>query len=112
MPVVLVPKALRERLGDDATEGLVALLEKLHDETAQDALVLAEERFARRLAESQAQLQTHMAELERKLDKRITEEVAKLRTELASSRSEMIKWMFLFWVGQLAAIAALLNWLR
>ncbi|MBI5286953.1 MAG: DUF1640 domain-containing protein [Deltaproteobacteria bacterium] len=54
-----------------------------------------------------------------KLDKRITEEMAKirvemgaLRTDIASSKAEIIKWMFLFWIGQLVVIAGLLKFIR
>lgn len=32
---------------------------------------------------------------------------AELRAELAGLRSEMIKWMFLFWVGQTVALGGL-----
>jgi hypothetical protein len=41
--------------------------------------------------------------------------IADLRTELstkiADSKVEMIKWMFLFWIGQLAAIFAIIKFL-
>jgi hypothetical protein len=35
-----------------------------------------------------------------------------LRTEIAHSKAEIIKWMFLFWIGQMATTAALLKLLQ
>ena len=37
---------------------------------------------------------------------------AELKAELAGLRAEMIKWMFVFWVGQAALIVALAQTLR
>jgi hypothetical protein len=34
---------------------------------------------------------------------------AGLRTEMAQFKAEIIKWMFLFWIGQTAATAALIK---
>ena len=38
----------------------------------------------------------------------VAEESAKLRVELAGFRAEILKWSFLFWIGQVAAVAGLL----
>ena len=40
------------------------------------------------------------------------EDGAKLRVEIADSKAEMIKWMFLFWIGQMATTAALIKLLQ
>jgi hypothetical protein len=37
---------------------------------------------------------------------------AELRTEMASHKAEIIKWMFLFWIGQMAATAAIVKLLH
>lgn len=34
-------------------------------------------------------------------------EMGELRTEIANHKSEIIKWMFIFWFGQLAAMIAI-----
>jgi len=34
---------------------------------------------------------------------------SELRIEIAQSKTEVIKWMFLFWIGQMATTAALLK---
>jgi hypothetical protein len=40
------------------------------------------------------------------------EDGAKLRVEIAESKTEVIKWMFLFWIGQMAATAAIIKLLQ
>jgi len=37
---------------------------------------------------------------------------AELRTEMANFKAEIIKWMFLFWIGQMAATAAIVKFLQ
>ena len=36
-------------------------------------------------------------------------EIGKVRTEMEKTRSDIIKWMFLFWIGQLASLIAILQ---
>lgn len=101
MAVLTVSPALRERLGDEAVEDFVRLLSALEKDTSERAVALVEERFARRVSESEA-----------RLDGRITNEVGRLRVDMASFKTEIIKWMFLFWVGQLVIIAGLIKFLK
>lgn len=44
-----------------------------------------------------------------KLDVKITEEIGKLDVKIADVRADIIKWMFLFWIGQVASILAILK---
>jgi len=37
---------------------------------------------------------------------------AELSTKIADSKAEVIKWMFLFWIGQMATTAALIKLLQ
>lgn len=85
-----IPAALRTQLGDDATFGLVELLDSDRKETVQQMFVLAADRFERRLAE----------------------ELGKIRDEIATTRFELLKWSFMFWIGQVAMVAGLLAYLR
>jgi bifunctional DNA-binding transcriptional regulator/antitoxin component of YhaV-PrlF toxin-antitoxin module len=123
MSVITIPKPLRDRLGDEAVESFAMLLKEVEFEGRKDALVIAEEKFERRLSEEIVKLRIEMkeeiAKLDRriteettKLDKRITEEIAGLRVEIAKTKSEIIKWMFIFWAGQIGVIAALFTLLR
>lgn len=60
-------------------------------------LTLAVERFERRLSEQMSALRVELAQA-----------IAGVRQEIATGRVEYIRWSFLFWVGQVAAVAALL----
>jgi hypothetical protein len=97
VPTTSVPIALRERLGHDATLDLIDLLETSNREWRDRVLSVVTERFERRLTEdiSALRLEFH-------------DGLAGLRGEMATTRVELLKWSFLFWVGQVAAIAGLL----
>jgi hypothetical protein len=82
MDVLQVPPPLRERLGDPASEGLLMMFADAHK--------LATESF------------------ERRLDARLETEMSKMRLAISDLRFELLKWLFLFWVGQLAAFTGLL----
>ena len=130
MRIVNVPKALRDRLGEEATQALVDLLNAATDQTQADTLALSEERYERRLSEEASKFGTRVTEetakLDRrvteeagrldnriteeaaKLDRRITEEVARLRTQISDVRADLIRWMFVFWVGQVGVLLGIL----
>jgi hypothetical protein len=93
MRTTSVPPALRERLGHDATIGLIEYVESEHMTWSDHVLSIGVERFERRLAQELADLR-----------------VALVR-EIHDGKSETIKWVFLFWVGQLAAVAGLIGFM-
>jgi hypothetical protein len=82
--VLQVPPPLREKIGDNASESLVMMFADAHK--------LATQSFERRL-EASAQSFEHRLELE----------MSKMRLALSDLRFELLKWLFLFWVSQLAA---------
>ena len=49
----------------------------------------------------------HFARFDAKLDQRLAEVKAELRQEIAGLRADLIKWMFVFWVGNVATTAGL-----
>jgi hypothetical protein len=79
MKTLLVPEPVRERLGDAGSDGLVMMFADAHR--------IATESFERRLAE----------------------EMSKMRLEMATLKFDILKWNFLFWIGQLAAMTAILG---
>jgi hypothetical protein len=125
-----VPSELRERLGDEAALGLLELLESERAEWSERVLSVAADRFERRLAEQIAGVRVELsavrADIVRELHDglgSIRQELAAVRVEtrqelatarvemhqvLATSRVETLRWSFLFWVGQVAAMAGLL----
>ena len=43
-----------------------------------------------------------------RFERRLAEEMSTLRHELVTTRVDMLKWSFVFWIGQVAAMAGLL----
>ncbi|MFQ5709338.1 MAG: LA_3696 family protein [bacterium] len=97
MTVVTIPKPLRDKLGNEATEALVEVLNRLSDDTRNDVLTLAEERFVRRLSESISALRQELKE-----------DIRQLSIQVEKNHTNMIKWMFIFWIGQATVIIGLL----
>lgn len=44
-----------------------------------------------------------------RLDKRLAEVEAKFEVKLAEAKADIIKWMFIFWIGQTAAVLAIVK---
>jgi hypothetical protein len=74
------------------------------EEWSEHVLSLAGERFERRLAQE-------VAGLEIRLRQEMQDGFTALRRELSELRAETLKWSFVFWIGQLAAIAGLLSFM-
>jgi hypothetical protein len=89
---LIVPPELRTRLGVDASEGLVEMFGQYHQ--------FATDRFERQLAESRLDLRL---EIERGL--------TGMRVELERTRADAIKWNLVFWIGQFAAVTAVLSFM-
>lgn len=95
-----IPSVLAVRLGADASKGLGELIEGQRRDWSEQVLTIAGERFERRLVEEAAKLRVEMSTLG-----------ADLRQEIAKDRFELLKWKFLFWVSQLAAMSAIMSFL-
>ncbi len=67
-----------------------------------------EERFERRLSEEIGKVNERITVEIGKVNERITAEIGGLRQDMERFRSELIKWMFIFWVGQIAVIGGLI----
>ena len=86
MEIITVPRTLRDKLGDDGTDSLITLLNRSNENLKEDVLVFVEEKFERQL----------------------TEEISKVNQKISESNANTIKWMFIFWVGQIGAILGIL----
>jgi len=86
MEIIVVPKNLREKLGEDGTDSLVELFNKSNDRTRIEVSALCEDKFERRLAE----------------------ELSKIRVDMAVNNSKMLRWMFAFWATQFLATIGIL----
>lgn len=83
-------------------------------EWKEDVLTTATDRFERRLVEECAKLRVEMAALRADLVAQVgglaaqaTGSESTLRQEIASTRTEILRWSFVFWIGQVAAIVGL-----
>lgn len=105
---------LRQRLTDD---GVAALAEVLADEGA-EIVKLVSTTFDQRLGEECGKLRTEMNEMRAEMREFKTEmrsEMQTLRSELrtdfrvaiADTRADLLKWSFVFWIGQVAAVVGL-----
>jgi hypothetical protein len=112
MAVAPMPRALVERLGNDGAQGLVTWLASERTAWSDDVLNMALERFDRRLTTEISGLRIDVARELSALRVDVARDMSTLRgdvaRDLSAVRSELLKWSFLFWVGQVATMAALL----
>ena len=131
MDMDAVPDALRERLGAEAAGGLLQLLDLAHREGRADVIAACTERFERRLVEEVADVRVQLAQVEASLRQEIVttgaglrqdmgkmeaglrQDIGKMelgvRQDLSAGRVELLKWCFLFWIGQVVAITGILG---
>ena len=104
MPVTAkLSRKFYEKFGDDITNELVDWFNKVDATYRTDLRELNELNFGR----FDAKLEQRTAQLDAKLDSRIAEVKADIRAlesrieaRMAGFEARIIKWMFLFWVGQ------------
>jgi hypothetical protein len=96
MGVITIPKSLRDSLGEEASESLAEIIKAVDLDARKDALAIAEERFERRLTEETA-----------KINERITSLESRMMVEIHRSRADIIKWMFIFWLGQIGILSGI-----
>jgi hypothetical protein len=151
MEAPAVPGALRERLGSEASSGLLDLLDLARREWSDNVIEVCTARFEHRLLDETSTLRLQITQGDAALRQQMTELGASLRAEMAalgaslrgemaalggslrgeitalggglrgemaalggSLRQEMadlrfdiLKWCFLFWIGQVVAVAGL-----
>ena len=120
MPVTArLSKRFYEVLGEDVANELVDWFNAVDLTYRNDLRELNELNFARfdarleqRLAELRAELRQELAELRAELRTEIAGLRLEFRTELQQVRTELLRWMFGFWVTTLIGIGGLLIALR
>jgi hypothetical protein len=142
MDVDAVPVALRERLGPEATGGLLTLLDHAQKEGRADVIDACVERFERRVVEEisgvrvqlthvEATLRQDMGRMESgirqdtaAMESGIRQDMARmesgirqdmgrmesgLKQDINTARFDLLKWCFLFWIGQVVAMTGILS---
>ena len=112
MPILTIERPLREKLGEEAVDSLINLINKAIAEQKNDVLKFVEEKFERRLSEEIAGLEVRLTEkilrVEKGLSEKISQNYGELSEKISGTRADMIKWMFIFWVGQVGVILGIL----
>ena len=106
-----VPAALRQKLGEEGTFALVEVVQDARRDWRDDVLAIAADRFERRLTDEVGRLRTEMAHLRSEMREEMVRMDSGLRQEISSTRTEILRWSFVFWIGQLAAMAGLLSFM-
>jgi hypothetical protein len=116
-------RALREKLGDDGMAELQMVVSNAGRQWKDDVLAVAGERFERiDMAKEFAAVRVDMAKEFAAVRSEMAAEFANVRAEfanvrretavgLAQSHAHLLKWSFLFWVGQVAAMGAMMAFL-
>lgn len=91
---------LRETLGYEATEDLVALFSEAGALNRAEVRELADLYLGR--------FDTRVEERLNSLRSELRLEIANVRTDLAAQGRDLMKWMFIFWAGTIIPLASLI----
>ena len=125
--------AVREKLGDEGARDLEDWVEGRGNEWRDQVTQSLAERFDARLATTAAELRVEMAKMRSELRQEMQQGFAQmcqamasmqvslrkeiadlqvtLRKELADNRVELIRWSFVFWIGQVAVMIGVLAYM-
>ena len=131
MDIDAVSAPLRERLGPEATSGLLDLFDLARSEWRNDLIAACTDRYERRLAEEIAGVRVQIAQVEASLRTEIAQTGAGIRQEMAQMgaqiRQEMVemgaairievangrvaffKWCFIFSIAQIVAVSTIVG---
>jgi len=116
MDSTAIPVALKDRLGPEATDGLLQLMVQMQTHLREDVVTACTERFERRLVEEASTLRVQIAQVESsirqdmtRLGSELRQEIAALGNQMTRERFDLLKWAFLFWIGQVVATGTLIG---
>ena len=115
MPVTAkLSRRFYERFGDEVTNELVEWFNQVDATYRADLRELNEVNFARfdakleqRFAQQDAKWEQRFAQQDAKWEQRFAQQDAKWEQRFAQLEVRLIRWMFLFWVTNLAALVGL-----
>ena len=85
--VVVLPEALFKNTNKEEQKELADFFDKIVKSSSEAAIITVEEKFERKL----------------------TAEISKLDKKISETKADIIKWMFIFWAGQIGILAAVLD---
>src|SRR5260221_12995034 len=95
-----IPAALRARLEDEATFGLIEVLESERRDWSEQVFGMASDRFERRLAQELGLLRTDVS-------KALNDGLSAIRQKTATARIETPEWVVVFLDGAVGAVGRL-----
>jgi hypothetical protein len=104
-------RVLTQKIGEDGMAGLHIVVDNAGLKWKDDVLAITGERFERRLAQEMAAVRVDMAKEFALVRVDMAKECAAVRSEAAANVSSILKWSFLFWIGQVGAMSAMLAFL-
>jgi hypothetical protein len=91
---------LRDRLGESGTRELAEFVERRSDEVRSDVMDMCNVR----VNDVSTQIADRFAEVKMELSEKIGGLKVELSDRLAEMRFELLRWTFVFWVGQFTAV--------
>jgi hypothetical protein len=85
--VVVLPEALFKNTNKEEQKELADFFDKIVKSSSEAAIITVEEKFKRKF----------------------TEEISKLDKKISETKADIIKWMFIFWAGQIGILVAVLD---
>jgi len=98
MEIILVPESLRAKLGDEALKELIEIINSSSRKAKDEAVEAVNRLLDSKNAETRANLEKLIIETKAEL----RELVLETHKKIAETKVEIIKWMFGFWIGQIA----------
>jgi hypothetical protein len=113
MPVTAkLSRKFYEKLGDDIADELVEWFNTV-DSSQRDAFrEMFDAQFARldtRISEQSLRLEILIGAVESRLQSRMEAIDTRVDAKLEALKSDLLKWMFLFWVGTMGTVLAILK---
>ena len=89
MDSAAIPMALKDRLGPEATDGPLQLMDRLETDLREDVITACTERFERRPVEETSTLRVQIAQVESSIRQDMTRLGSELRQEMGALGSEL-----------------------
>jgi len=105
MPQTNLGLRLRDKLGPEASQDLSHAFEQAQT----DMLMIVTERLEGRLLAVGSELREDMVRMDSGVRIALAEGLSTIRTDISEARANLVYWSFLFWLGQFAAIGALMG---